>query len=155
LLDLPCFSALQSAACHYFSQHLRLIAPTIPPHPPPTRSYVSNWVKVGTSSFPGSLKTEFDGLTTTLKTKDVAVSIGQELEITVVVADVGDGGIDSAVFIPEGSLKISPVAVTTSNVTVGWTKHITWWVALPYLQALCVCCTSQSAVQLKFNPAHH
>ncbi len=99
-----------------------------PTHPSrPAHSYVSNWVQAGyATSGPGALATEFDGLTTTLKTKDVPVTIGQELEITVVVADVGNGGIDSAVFIPQGSLKISPVAVATSNVTVGWTKHVTW-----------------------------
>jgi len=87
---------------------------------------VSNWVNVGATSVPGSLKTEFDGLTTLLRTKEVPVLLNQQLSITIAVADVGDGGIDSAVCIPQGSLIISPVKVTTTNVTLGWTKHITW-----------------------------
>jgi len=97
--------------------------------------FVSNWLDNAGSSVPGTLATEFDGLTTLLRTREFAVSPGQELNITMTIADVQAGTVDSAVCVPAGSFMIrnctalpqlSPVRVSALTGALDWTRKINW-----------------------------
>jgi hypothetical protein len=104
---------------------------------PRTRSYTSNWVTVGADSHPGNLATEFDGLTSLLRTREVTVTAGVDIDVTIVISDVQSGDFDSGVYMPAGSLQIrnctsdleaqSPVHVSAITGALDWTRRIVWW----------------------------
>ena len=59
---------------------------------------------------------EYDGLTTPL-TAQIQLQPGQKYHIRIAIADVGDPGLDSGVFLEAGSFKSKPLANLTTNLT--------------------------------------
>jgi len=66
----------------------------------------------------GTINTELDGLTVVL-TCTADVNPGVENHVKLAIADVGDGGYDSAVFLEAGSFSSEPVTHTLSVTTSG------------------------------------
>jgi hypothetical protein len=79
----------------------------------------------------GTIETQYDGLTTVLKSTALGLKPGVEYTLSFAIADTGDAALDSGVFVlggsikaPEGDAVPGPLPILGAGVAFGWSRRL-------------------------------
>jgi hypothetical protein len=79
----------------------------------------------------GTIHTQYDGLTTVLKSTALGLKPGVEYTLSFAIADTGDDSLDSGVFVLGGSIKApggdavpGPLPILGAGVAFGWSRRL-------------------------------